>query len=265
VTNNAREMSPKTQGFVRTWTEESRRYRPRRRETAFLVLAGIFLADALLGELIGGKLIQVRGWVMSIGVIPWPIVFVATDVVNEFYGPRAVRRLTLLAVGLILYTFLTLLVCMSTAAAPFSPVSDAAFQAVFGQSLWIIAGSVVAFAISQLIDAAVFVLAKSRTRAKWLWLRAVGSTLVSQLVDTFVINTIAFGIPKKISYAQVVELSATNYGYKVLIAIATTPIIYLGHSVMARWLAGDERDPELGEPEDGRLRDFAGYSGISNG
>jgi queuosine precursor transporter len=228
--------------FGQTWEQESQRYRPTRRETAFLGLAAIFLADALLGELIGGKLIQVRGWVMSVGVIPWPVVFVVTDLINEHYGPRAVRRLTLLAVALILYTFVLLVICMSIAAAPFSPVSDRAFRAVFGQSLWIIVGSLVAFATSQLIDAAVFVLAKSRTRTKRLWLRALGSTLVSQLVDTFVINGIAFGIPGKISWAQVAELSATNYGYKTLIALGTVPIIYLGHAALDRWWAADPRD-----------------------
>lgn len=238
------------EGFGRAWTAESRRYRPSRRETAFLILAAIFLAHALIGELIGGKLIQVRGWVMSIGVIPWPIVFVVTDLINEYFGPKAVRRLTLLAVGLIIYTFVVLLICMNVTAASFSPVSDAAFRAVFGQSLWIIVGSVIAFAISQLVDAAVFVFAKARTKAKWLWLRAVGSTLISQLIDTFVINAIAFGIPKKITYAQVVELSVTNYGYKVLIALATIPLVYVGHTAMDRWLTADtgyREDVDQGE------------------
>lgn len=222
--------------FGTVWTEESQRYRPSPRDTAFLGLSAVFLAHALLGELIGGKLIQVGGWVMSVGVVPWPVVFVVTDLINEYYGPRAVRRLTLLSVGLILYTFLVLLACMQIPAASFSPVSDLAFLAVFGQSLWIIIGSVVAFALSQLIDASVFVLVKSFTQSRFLWFRAVGSTLVSQLIDTFVINAIAFGLPKKISYAQVLELSVTNYGYKALIALGTVPLIYLGHSVMERWL-----------------------------
>lgn len=227
--------------FSRAWSQESKRYRPSRRDTAFLVLSAVFLTHALLGELIGGKLIQTHGWIMSVGVIPWPMVFVVTDLINEYYGPRAVRRLTLLAVSLILYTFLVLMICMQVDAAPFSPVSDSAFQLVFGQSLWIIAGSVVAFLLSQLIDAAVFVLAKSRTRANLLWLRAVGSTLVSQLIDTFVINLIAFGLPKKISLQQVLELSVTNYGYKVVIAIATVPLIYLGHSLLERWFKTGEQ------------------------
>ena len=70
------------------WSRQSSLYRPTRRETVFLILAAIFLTHALLGEIIGGKLFELGGYIMSIGVIPWPIVFIATDLVNEYYGPR---------------------------------------------------------------------------------------------------------------------------------------------------------------------------------
>ncbi len=218
-----------------------------RRDRMFVVLAGIFITHALLGEVIGGKLLTLGGWVMSIGVIPWPVVFVTTDLVNEYYGPMAVRRLTLLSVGLIAYAFVVLWACMQVPAWDKSPVSDEAFNMVFGQSMWIIFGSIIAFAISQLLDAGVFVILKRRTSGRLLWLRAVGSTVVSQLVDTFVINTIAFGLPGKISGSEVVELSVTNYGYKFLIAIATLPVIYAGHGVMERYLRGGSGD----SPPDG--------------
>jgi len=224
-----------SQNFNQAWGSEMARYRPGRRETAFLILSAIFLAHALLGELIGGKLIQVGGRTLSIGVIPWPIVFVVTDLINEHYGPRAVRRLTVISVGLIAYTFLLLFLCINVRAASFSPVSDAAFRSVFGQSLWIIIGSVIAFAVSQIVDAAVFVFVRTRTQNRYLWARSVGSTIISQIVDTYIINTIAFGIPGKLTVAQIVNLSTTNYGYKLIIALATTPIIYLGHEMAARY------------------------------
>jgi queuosine precursor transporter len=211
---------------------------PSRRDRVFLVLAGIFITHALLGELIGGKLFTAWGWVMSIGVIPWPVVFVTTDLVNEYFGPTAVRRLTLLAVGLIVYAFALLFICMQVTAAAISPVSDAAFDMVFGQSLWIITGSLIAFAVSQMLDAMVFVALRRRTGERLLWLRAVGSTVVSQLIDTFVINGIAFGVSGRLTSGQVVELSVTNYGYKFLIAVATVPVIYLGHGIMDRYLRG---------------------------
>ena len=211
----------------------------RRRDKVFLVLAGVFITHAILGELIGGKLFELGGWVMSIGVIPWPVVFIVTDLVNEYYGPLAVRRLTFLVVGLVVYTFGLLWVCIQVGAAPHSPVDDASFRTVFGQSLWIIVGSVVAFAFSQLLDVAVFVVLRRRTGERLLWLRAVGSTVVSQVLDTFVINAIAFGLPGRLSTAEVLELSVTNYGYKFLVAVATLPAIYFGHGMVDRYLEGE--------------------------
>jgi hypothetical protein len=239
-------MQPATSAI---WNRQNSLYRPTRRETVFLVLSAIFLTHALLGEIIGGKLFELGGYIMSIGVIPWPIVFIATDLVNEYYGPKAVRRLTLLAVGMIVYTFVILYLCIAVTASPISPVTDAAFSNVFGQSLWIIVGSITAFALSQLIDAAIFVVAKAKTGGKLLWLRAVGSTVISQFIDTFVINTIAFGLPGKISAGKVVELSLTNYTYKFLIAICTLPFIYAGHSVLERYFHSEAQPPAEPEPE----------------
>lgn len=225
-----------------TAAEDTPEHAPSRRDRVFLVLAGIFITHALLGELIGGKLFTAWGWVMSIGVIPWPVVFVTTDLVNEYYGPAAVRRLTIMAVGLIVYAFALLLVCMQVTAAEISPVSDAAFDMVFGQSMWIIVGSLFAFALSQMLDAMVFVVLRKRTGQRLLWLRAVGSTVFSQLIDTFVINGIAFGLSGRLTTGQVVELSVTNYGYKFIIAIATMPVIYAGHGLMERYLRGAARE-----------------------
>lgn len=223
-------------------------YEPDRRQRVFVILAGVFVTHALLGELMGGKLFELYGWTMSIGVIPWPFVFVATDLVNEYYGPKAVRQLTLLSIGLILYSFVIVYACIAVPASPISVVSDEAFAEVFGQSMWIIAGSVTAFAVSQLLDARVFVWLRRRFAGKHLWARAVGSTVVSQVIDTFVINYIAFWLPPLLgakrdpfSAADALNLSITNYGYKFLIAIATLPLIYLGHKQIDRYFAGRDR------------------------
>lgn len=206
------------------------------------MLAGVFITHALLGEFVGGKLVEVAGWTMSVGVIPWPVVFVTTDLVNEYFGPRAVRRLTFLTVALIAYAFVVLYLCMVVPAGAISPVSDAAFLEVFGQSMWIIVGSITAFVLSQLLDVAVFGLVRRRTQGRWLWARAVGSTVVSQLVDTFVINGIAFGLSGRLTAGEVVELSVTNYAYKFLIAVATLPIVYAGHGVVDRFLRGEPKN-----------------------
>lgn len=225
------------------------------RDRIFVVLAGVFVTNALLGELIGGKLIAVGPFVMSVGVLSWPVVFLTTDLVNEYFGKAGVRRLTFVTIALILYAFVLLYAAMGVPAAPFSPVDDASFTRVFGQSLWIIAGSIIAFAVSQLVDVVVFWFFRHRTGGRRLWLRATGSTAVSQLVDTFVILAIAFWLPGKLALDEFLRLAATNYAYKLLIAVAITPLLYAAHAAIDRFLgraeahdlvarAAAESDPE---------------------
>jgi queuosine precursor transporter len=225
-----------------TATSTAAAHEPSRRDRVFLVLAGIFITHALLGELVGGKLVVVGGFTMSIGVIPWPAVFVTTDLVNEYYGPKAVRQLTLLAMALIAYAFVIVWLCMQVPAADgVSPVSGEAFDMVFGQSLGIILGSLAALAVSQLLDALVFVALRTRTSGRLLWLRAVGSTVVSQLIDSFVVTFIAFVVFGTMAASTGLEVSVINYGYKFLIAIGTLPLIYAGHGLMDRYLRGGAR------------------------
>ncbi len=111
-----------------------------KREILFTILAGFFVTNAIVGELIGGKLIQLGPFTMSIGIIPWPVVFLTTDIINEYFGKKGVRRLTLMTAVLIIYTFILLLAGMSISASGISPVSDEQFRGVFGQSMWIICG-----------------------------------------------------------------------------------------------------------------------------
>jgi len=208
----------------------------KRRDRLFVVLAGIFVTNAILGELIGGKLISVGPFAMSVGVLPWPVVFLTTDLVNEYFGRAGVRRLTLVTVALIVYAFAVVFAAMGLPAASFSPVDDASFARVFGQSLWIIVGSVAAFSVSQLVDVVVFWFVRHRTGGRRLWLRATGSTAVSQLVDTFVILAIAFWLPGTLTFAEFLRLAAANYAYKLLIAVAITPLLYAAHAGIDRYL-----------------------------
>jgi uncharacterized integral membrane protein (TIGR00697 family) len=127
-----------------------------RRDIVYPVLSGVFVTNAILGEVTGGKLFSVGPFTASLGVIPWPVVFLTTDLINEYFGREGVRRLTFMTIALIVYAFVVLFAAMQVPAASFSPVTDAQFQVVFGQSLWIIAGSVTAFALSQLVDVTIF-------------------------------------------------------------------------------------------------------------
>src|SRR4051812_32854251 len=147
-----------------------------RKDLVFIILAGFFVTNAVVAELIGGKIVQYFGlFTQSIGIILWPVVFVLTDLINEHYGQKGTRRLTYITVGLIIYTYLVITVGMHTTSVPLSPVNDENFYRVFGQSQWIIVGSITAFLISQLVDVFVFGFFKRRTGEKMIWLRATGS------------------------------------------------------------------------------------------
>jgi queuosine precursor transporter len=210
----------------------------------YLALAAFFITDAVLAELIGGKLFTLGPFTMSIGVLPWPVVFIATDLINEYFGREGVKKVTLMTLGLISYAYVILFASIQVPAASFSPVTDAQYRAVFGQSLWIIAGSMVAFAASQLVDVAIFWLVRHKTGGKYLWLRATGSTVISQLIDSFVIIGIAFWLPGKVKTSEFFTVAASNYSYKLLIAIAVTPLLYAGHSLIDRFL-GEQQAHEL--------------------
>ena len=214
-----------------------------RKDFVFVILAGIFITNAVTAELIGGKLIQIGRFVMSIGILPWPIVFLTTDLINEYFGEKGVRKLSFITACLIAYSFIILLLAMSIPAAKgISPVNDDQFKAVFGQSMWIIVGSIIAFLVSQLIDVTVFWFFKNRTGDTKIWLRTTGSTLVSQLFDSFIVLGIAFWLPGKIDFETFLSSALTGYTFKLSIAILLTPVIYAGHHLIKKFLSdADER------------------------
>ncbi|MCZ8230507.1 queuosine precursor transporter [Flavobacterium sp.] len=209
-----------------------------RKDFVFVILAGIFITNAVTAELIGGKLIQIGPFVMSIGILPWPVVFLTTDLINEYFGEKGVRKLSFITACLIAYSFIILLFAMSIPAAKgISPVNDDQFQAVFGQSMWIIVGSIIAFLVSQLIDVTVFWFFKNRTGDTKIWLRTTGSTLVSQLFDSFIVLGIAFWLPGKINFETFLSSALTGYTFKLSIAILLTPVIYAGHHFIKKYLS----------------------------
>jgi uncharacterized integral membrane protein (TIGR00697 family) len=219
----------------------------------FVIFTAFFVANALIAECIGTKIFSLEklfgqqplsfslfgqsglGLSLTCGVLLWPLEFVMTDIVNEYYGPKAVRRISFIAVGLILYAFIMFYVAMGVPAADFwfgSGVQDGipdmskAFNGIFGQGMWIIFGSLTAFLVSQIVDVTVFHKIKKMTGEKKVWLRATGSTLVSQLVDSFIVLFIAFKIGKGWSWQLVFAICLINYAYKFTMAIVLTPVIY---------------------------------------
>lgn len=234
----------------------------------FLVLGGFFAANALLAEMIGVKLFQLESalglpaanlellgeqglsFVLSVGVLPWPIVFILTDVINDYYGVRGVRFLTVLTAGLIAFAFVVMYFAIGMPPAEFwvgmnanrgVPDMQAAFTGIFGQGMNIIVGSLTAFVVGQLVDATSFRAIKRVTGDKRIWLRATGSTLISQLIDSVVVTYVAFWVLRDdFSFARCTAMVLTAYFYKFLVALLSTPLVYLVHAGVERYL-GRER------------------------
>jgi uncharacterized integral membrane protein (TIGR00697 family) len=211
-----------------------------------IVLIAVFITCALTAELISSKLFQVDlgsmgTYVSIVGIFPWPVVFLTTDIINEFYGRKILRMVSVITSVMIALCFVIVYIAMRPAAFVVPGVAtDEQFNAVFGQSMWIIAGSITAFFIGQLVDSFVFWFVKKRTGGKMIWLRSTGSTVISQLIDTFVVLFIGFVVPGIFSMAQFWSTGCTNYIFKLMIAVALTPVVYLFHWLVEKYL-GDEK------------------------
>ncbi len=229
----------------------------------FLVLAVFFVGTALLAEFIGVKIFALEEtlglspfeWNLfgqsgslnfTAGTLLWPIVFVMTDVINEFFGKRGVRFISWLAVAVIAYGFVFAYLAISLAPASWwvgvaadqgVPDYQAAFAAVFGQGMWTIGGSLVAFLVGQLVDVSVFHRIRRATGERMVWLRATGSTAVSQLFDSLIVLYIAFVLgPQQWPTSLWLAVASMNYGYKMACAIALIPLIYLVRRLIILWL-----------------------------
>lgn len=239
----------------------------------FIVLAALFLTNAIIAELIGVKIfsgegalglapahLQLFGFQMDFnltaGAVIWPVVFITSDLINEYFGKPGVKRISYLATFFIAYSFLVIFLTMELPPAQWWLDAnnkdaagnyfnmDFAFNKILGQGQRIIIASLAAFLIGQLVDVFVFQKLRKLTGAKMLWLRATGSTLVSQFIDSFVVLYLAFvGI---FSNQQIIAIGFTNYIYKFSVAILLTPLIYLGHYVIDRYL-GKENANKLSE------------------
>lgn len=244
-----------------------------KRNNLFIILAGIFITNALVAEIIGVKIFSGEGTLgfppanlklfdgfvldfnLTAGAVIWPVVFITTDIINEYFGKKGVRKISFLTVGLISYSFFVIYIITILPPADFwlnvnnkdaNGVAfniDFAFKTIFRQGLGIIIGSLVAFLIGQLLDVYVFHKLRKITGEGNIWLRATGSTLVSQLIDSFVVLGIAFYIlapeGSRWSLGQVASVGIINYIYKFTVAIVLTPMLYLAHWGIDRYLGKD--------------------------
>lgn len=232
----------------------------------FLMLAAFLAVNAIIAEFIGVKIFALEptlglapfNWNLfgqsgslsfTSGVLFWPFVFLLTDIINEYYGTRGVRFISWLTVALISYGFLAAYIAISLAPAGFwvtvnaergVPDMQAAFNNIFGQGMWTIVGSITAFLVGQLIDVTIFHRIRRLTGERWIWLRATGSTAVSQLIDSFVVLYIAFVIgPQHWPTSLFLAVGTVNYLYKVVMAVLLIPFIYLTRRAIQAYLGAD--------------------------
>lgn len=266
------QMPPSTQPLAQALDVVG--HRPAR---LFLLLGGFFVANALVAELIGVKIFALEdtlGWArfdfglfgergalqFSAGVLLWPVVFIMTDVINEYYGKKGIRLLTFLTTGLIVYAFLMIFMAITLAPADWwigqnankgVPDMQRAFSVVFGQGLLIILGSLSAFLVAQFTDVVVFHRIKGLTGERMIWLRATGSTVVSQLFDSFVVLYIAFMLGPQLvgniepwTWPQLLSVATIQYAYKFFMAVVLTPMLYVAHGLIDSYL-GQEASTEM--------------------
>jgi uncharacterized integral membrane protein (TIGR00697 family) len=244
-----------------------------KKHSLFILLSGIFLTNAIVAEMIGVKIfsgeatlglapadLHILGYTMDFnltaGAVIWPVVFITSDLINEYFGKPGVKRISYLTAGLIAYAFLVIFITIRLPPASWWLEAygqdgdgnyfnmDFAFNRIFGQGQRIIIGSLSAFLLGQLVDVFVFHRMKKITGNKKLWLRATGSTIVSQFVDSFVVLYIAFA--GTFSNEQIIAIGITNYIYKFFVAILLTPLIYFGHYFIDRYL-GKENALQISE------------------
>lgn len=237
----------------------------KKKQRLFLVLSCIFLTNALIAEIVGGKIFSVESlfglppaqisiggqlmdFNMTAGVVNWPIVFLTSDIINEYFGKKGVKRISYITAGFIVYTFITIFISTKLPPAQFwldlngtdnhgNPFNiNDAFTKIFNQGMGIMVGSIVAFLLGQLLDVYVFAWLRKLTGSKYIWLRATGSTLFSQLVDSFVVLGIAFYVFGNWSLSLVFSVGIINYMYKGVIAIIMTPLLYVAHYIIDGYL-----------------------------
>jgi queuosine precursor transporter len=235
----------------------------------FLILSGFFIANTIVAEFIGQKIFSLEttfgfspinislfgidglGLNLSAGSILWPVVFIMTDIINEYYGIKAVRFLSYFTILIVFYGFLMVYGAIGLspnewwqyqsgliAAEPNFSIPDMslAFNRVMGQGLWIIVGSMFAFLIGQILDVTIFQKIKSMTGSNKIWLRATGSTMISQLIDSYIVLLVAFWIGADWDLTRVLAIGTVNYIYKFCMALLLTPVLYVAHYFIDRFL-----------------------------
>jgi len=211
-----------------------------RKQRVFIFLTAFFVAALMTGDFVGGKFFVLFGRNFSAGIVPFPLTFVLTDVVNEFYGTHGARRLTYAGLAAAVFVWIVINIALALPTSPDSPIPDAVFRGAFGTSSRLYVASLTAYIIGQLLDIAIFQFLRKTTGHRLLWLRSTGSTVMSQIIDSLAVSLVFLVGTKPMGF--IVANAANNYVGKLAMAVLLTPLIYLGHAVFRRLLHVPEKD-----------------------
>lgn len=203
----------------------------------YLILASLFITSLVVSnlifqkffywypfeiELFGSKLFEI-----SVGILPYPITFLITDLISEIYGKKKANQVVFVGVFASFFSLLIVYTANNVSATSWSPVKDAMFDKVFGNTILAVFASMMAYLFAQFVDIQIYHFWKKLTHGKYLWLRNNFSTFFSQFIDTscVLILLCSFG---EISWSKFYGLLLSGFIFKLLIALLDTPFLYLG-------------------------------------
>ena len=203
----------------------------------YLILAGLFITSLVASNLIFTKIFYwypfdinfmgVKLFELSVGILPYPITFLITDLISEIYGKKKANQVVTVGIFAAIFSTLIIYVADSVPAMENSPVDDLLFRKVFGSTIIAVLSSMLSYLFAQYIDIHIYHFWKNLTKGRMLWLRNNFSTFFSQFVDTFTILFLLC-ITNVLSWDQFAGLLISGFLFKVLVALVDTPFLYLG-------------------------------------
>lgn len=213
---------------------------PKEKESAqkiYLYLGALFITSLVVSNLIFQKffywypfrieLFGFRLFELSVGILPYPVTFLITDLISEIYGRKKANRIVTAGIFASVFSMGIILIAGLVPAISSSPVDDALFSRVFALSPLAVLASMIAYLLAQYIDIKIYHFWKKYTRGKYLWLRNNFSTFSSQFIDTFTVLFLLCSF-EVLEWNMFYGLLLSGFLFKVLIALLDTPLLYLG-------------------------------------
>ncbi|PZD78655.1 queuosine precursor transporter [Mesonia sp. K7] len=198
----------------------------------YLVLGALFIASLVASNLIFKKFFSwdffgLHTFEISVGILPYPITFLITDLISEIYGKKKANQVVVAGIFASVFSLLIITAASLASATSWSPVSDELFNKVFGSTILAVIASMIAYLLAQFVDIHIYHYWKKITQGKHLWLRNNFSTFTSQFIDTFAVLFLLCSF-SEISWERFGKLLLSGFLFKVIIALLDTPFLYAG-------------------------------------